>query len=248
MLNKVLRAEHLNFSYGQNQVLRDVNIQISPGEFVALVGPNGSGKTTLLKILLGLIRPDSGRAEVFGKPAGTRGLAKFVGYVPQRPQLASDVFASVEEIVTTGRLCRGWLRRDKSQDREQVRHALQAVGLEDLAGRPIKELSGGEQQRAFIARALAGQPELLICDEPVAGVDAESQRLFRDSLVHHTTQHSGSVLLVSHELGAVGSDLDRVVVLKNTIRFDGTSQELIDSGVHLGIHAADLPLWLEALR
>jgi zinc transport system ATP-binding protein len=111
----------------------------------------------------------------------------------------------------------------------------------------MRELSGGQQQRVLIAKALVGDPDLLVLDEPVAGVDAESQRLFRDSLVHLVDQHRATVLLVSHELGAVASDLDRVIVLKRRVLFDGPPADLSATGVSLGVHRDDLPLWLEEL-
>jgi zinc transport system ATP-binding protein len=112
----------------------------------------------------------------------------------------------------------------------------------------LNELSGGQQQRAFIARAFAGEPDLLVLDEPIAGVDAESQRRFRDSITHLIEDHGAGVLLVSHELSAVAPDLDRVVVLKRRVVFDGPPAELAASGVSLGVHPEDLPLWLEELR
>jgi zinc transport system ATP-binding protein len=117
-----------------------------------------------------------------------------------------------------------------------------------MSARPISELSGGQQQRAFIARAFASEPDLLVLDEPIAGVDAESQRRFRDSLTHLIRQHGSGVLLVSHELSAVADEVDRVLVLKGTIQFDGSPAELVREGVSLGIHREDLPLWLEELR
>ena len=113
---------------------------------------------------------------------------------------------------------------------------------------PLNELSIGQQQRAFIARAFAGEPALLVLDEPIAGVDAESQRRFRDSLVHLIRQHGAGVLLVSHELAAVADVIDRVVVLKERVVFDGSPSELAARGVSLGVHREDLPLWLEDLR
>ena len=119
--------------------------------------------------------------------------------------------------------------------------------MSDLAKRTVGSLSGGQQQRVLIAKALASEPELLVLDEPTAGVDAESQQLFRDSLVHLVRDHGGTVLLVSHELGAVADDLDRVIVMKRSIVFDGPPGELAATGVSLGIHAEDLPAWLEGL-
>jgi len=245
----LVEAEHVSFRYGRDLVLDDVSLQVSAGEFVALVGPNGSGKSTLLKLLLGSVRPEAGRVRLFAEAPERLADRSRLGYVPQRPTMGSEVPATVEEIVAAGRLSsRGWWRPARRIDREAVAHALRSVDLADLARRPVNELSGGQQQRAFIARAFASEPELLVLDEPIAGVDAESQRRFRDSLVHLITEHGAGVLLVSHELSAVAGDLDRVVVLKNRVLFDGPPSELSATGVSLGIHREDLPQWLEGLR
>ena len=245
----ILEAAHVSFSYGGDPVLQDVSVRIAPGEFVALVGPNGSGKSTLVKVLLGGLASDAGEVRVFGAPPTQLRDRWRLGYVPQRPVLASEVPATVEEIVLTGLLSRrGWWRPLTRADREAAHHALESVGLGSLARRPVNELSGGQQQRAFIARAFATEPDLLVLDEPIAGVDAESQRRFRDSLVHLATEHGAAVLLVSHELSSVAADLDRIVVLKHRVLFDGPPSDLTASGVSLGVHPDDLPLWLEGLR
>jgi zinc transport system ATP-binding protein len=244
----VLEASQVGFAYGREPVLEDVSLRISPGEFVALVGPNGSGKSTLVKLLLGALDPGAGEVRVFGLPPSRLRERWRLGYVPQRPVLASEVPATVEEIVVTGLMSRrGWWRPLAAADREAAHHALESVGLESLAQRPLNELSGGQQQRAFIARAFASEPDLLVLDEPIAGVDAESQRRFRDALVHVATEHGTAVLLVSHELAAVAADLDRVIVLKRRVLFDGPPSDLTASGVSLGVHPHDLPLWLEGL-
>jgi zinc transport system ATP-binding protein len=244
----ILVAEGVSFRYGRETVLEDVSLSLRAGEFVALVGPNGSGKSTLLRILLGSARPATGRVRLFGEAPEELSDRSRLGYVPQRPTLASEVPATVAEIVASGRLStRGWWRPARREDRDAVGHALESVGLGDLAFRPLNELSGGQQQRAFIARAFAGEPALLVLDEPIAGVDAESQRRFRDSLVHLVAEHGAGVLLVSHELSAVAGDLDRIVVLKRRVLFDGSPSELSASGVSLGIHREDLPQWLEGL-
>lgn len=244
----LLAAEGVSFSYGRTPVLEDVSLEVRPGEFVALVGPNGSGKSTLLRVLLGSLAPSSGRVRLLGGPPQRVDRAR-IGYVPQRPSLDSEVPATVREIVLAGRLRRsGWWRPPRREDLAVVRHALESVGLADLADAPLAELSGGQRQRAFIARAFATEPDLLLLDEPIAGVDAESQRRFRDSLVHLIEEHGAGVLLVSHELSAVASDLDRVVVLKRRVLFDGPPVELAAAGVSLGMHPEDLPLWLEELR
>jgi len=245
----LLQARDVSFSYGRDPVLRGVDLSVRPGEFVALVGPNGSGKSTLLKLLLGSLAPSAGDVRLFGEPPRRMRARWRLGYVPQRPVLGSEVPATVEEIVATGRLARrGWWRPLRKEDRDAAHHALESVGLAEFATRPVNELSGGQQQRAFIARAFASEPELLVLDEPIAGVDAESQRRFRDSIVHLVDDHGAGVLLVSHELSAVAQDLDRVVVLKGSVLFDGPPSQLTAEGVSLGVHREDLPLWLEGLR
>jgi zinc transport system ATP-binding protein len=245
-----LEARDVSFSYGPHPVLGGVSLTVAPGEFVALVGPNGSGKSTLLRVLLGLTSPSAGEVRLFGvAPSDLRPRWR-LGYVPQRPALAGDLPATVEEVVAAGRLARrGWWRRFTPEDRAQIGHALASVDLADLRHQQVRQLSGGQQQRAFIAKAFAGQPELLVLDEPVAGVDADSQRRFRDALVHLRREHGAAVLLVSHELGAVADDLDRVVVLRHgKVFFDGPPAELAAAGVSLGVHREDLPLWLEGLE
>jgi zinc transport system ATP-binding protein len=244
----LLEAAGVSFAYGRNRVLEDVSIVVRPGEFVALVGPNGSGKTTLLRVILGSLASSMGMVRLLGEPPGRLREAWRLGYVPQRPILGSEVPATVEEIVASGRLARrGWWRPLSQTDRKEVGHALESVGLAHLTRHPINELSAGQQQRAFIARAFAGEPELLVLDEPIAGVDAESQRRFRNSLVHLIREHGAGVLLVSHELSPVAHDVDRVVVLKRTVLFDGSPDKLIIEGVSLGVHHEDLPMWLEGL-
>jgi zinc transport system ATP-binding protein len=244
-----LCARGVSFSYGSEPVLSDVSIAVRTGEFAALAGPNGSGKSTLLRIVLGLVAPDTGSVELFGARPGHLRDRWRVGYVPQRLRIAPDLPASVEEVVASGRLAKqGWWRPTRAADREAVDHALESVALTGFRRRRLGELSGGEQQRALIAKALAAEPELLVLDEPTAGIDVESQALFRDSLVHLVREHAAAVLLVSHELGAVADDLDHLIVLKRRVVFDGTPDELASTGVSLGIHKDDLPLWLEELQ
>ena len=248
MQQPVAQLENVSFRFNGDDVLDRVSLRIDSGEFAALVGPNGSGKTTLLRLLLGLLRPSAGRVELFGEDPSRFNERWRLGYVPQRPALAAGLPATVEEVVSTGRLAaRAWWRRRRAEDQKAIDHALKIVELDGARRARVSELSGGQQQRAFIARALASEPELLVLDEPVAGVDAEAQARFREALVHHVRVHSGTVLLVSHELGSVASDLDRVIVLKRRVHFDGPPQELVAQGVSLGVHAEDLPMWLEEL-
>jgi zinc transport system ATP-binding protein len=242
-----LEIDAVSFAYPGQTVLEGVSFSVAAGEFVALVGPNGSGKSTLLRIALGLLRPQGGAVRLFGLPPAQLPEPWRVGYVPQRPVLLDVLPATVEEVVASGRLARrGWHRRLRAEDWDEVEAALTAVDLWPLRRRLLPELSGGQQQRAFIAKALATMPELLVLDEPVAGVDLESQRSFRDTLVTLVRERGTAVLLVSHELSAVAEDLDRVVVLRQgRIGFDGAPGALSATGVSLGVHAHDLPVWLE---
>ena len=229
-------------------MLEGVSLEVRAGEFAALAGPNGSGKSTLLRILLGLLTPQDGAVEVFGVAPSALHERWRVGYVPQRPRIAPDLPATVEEVVAAGRLAKqGWWRWRRQADRDAVDHALESVALDDHRRKRLTQLSGGQQQRVLIAKALAAEPDLLVLDEPIAGVDVESQRLFRDSLVHLVQEHQAAVLLVSHELGAVADDLDHLIVLKRRVMFDGAPADLAATGVSLGVHRDDLPLWLEEL-
>jgi ABC-type Mn2+/Zn2+ transport system ATPase subunit len=245
----VLEAYDVTFAYGDTPAVDHVDLRVAAGEFVALVGPNGSGKSTLLRLLLGLLRPDHGTVACLGARPPHVPDPWRIGYVPQRRVLALDIPATVDEVVRSGRTARrGWWRIAGRVDRDAVAHALEAVALTDLRHRPVGQLSGGQQQRVLIARALVSEPVVLVLDEPIAGVDLAAQRLFRDSLVHLVEHHHAAVLLVSHELGAVADDLDRVVVMKQRVLFDGPPRELAATGVSLGVHADDLPRWLEELQ
>jgi zinc transport system ATP-binding protein len=248
-ITAVIGVDAVSFVYRDTPVLDGVSFKIASGEFVALTGPNGSGKSTLLRLILGLLTPAEGTVRLLGQPPRQVRDRWRVGYVPQRPATADLLPATVQDVVATGRLARrGWWRRPNAGDRQAIRDALDTVGMSDLRNRRMGELSGGQQQRAFIAKALVTTPDLLLLDEPTTGVDAASQHRFRDTLVTAARDRGAAVLLVSHELGAVAGDLDRVLLLRRgKIAFDGPPADLTAAGVSLGVHANDLPIWLEGL-
>jgi zinc transport system ATP-binding protein len=218
----------LSFGYRPGQrVLEDVELRIDEGEFVALAGPNGGGKTTLVRILLGLERPTVGTALLWGEPAHRFSRRRTLGYLAQRSVLGGDAPATVREVVTAGRLAMGGLLGPlRRRDRELVAEAVERVGLSSVADSPLRTLSGGMQQRAFIAKALAGEPSLLVLDEPTTGVDAESQESLAALLDRLHSDLGVTVVYVSHEFGAVERFVQRLVLVRRTIMFDGSPDEL----------------------
>jgi zinc transport system ATP-binding protein len=196
-------------------VLTRVSLRVPAGEVVALLGANGSGKSTLVRAVVGLVRLCAGRVELFGQPPDRFRDWHRVGYVPQRLTATSGVPATVGEVVAEGRLSRSRpFRRVTGTDRAAVSWALETVGLAAHAGDSLARLSGGQQQRVLIARALAGEPEVLILDEPTAGVDLPSQQAFADAL-HILAARGTTILLVAHDLGPLQPLVQRAVVLRH---------------------------------
>jgi zinc transport system ATP-binding protein len=213
MTGDVIAVRGAVVAYSGRPVLAGVDLDVRSGEVVAVLGANGSGKSTLIRAILGLAPLAAGEVDLFGSPR--RRLRQWwrIGYVPQRLGAGSGVPATVREVVSAGRLARrGPLRPARAADRHAVETALRAVGLADRAGDPVGTLSGGQQQRTLIARALAGEPELLILDEPTAGVDAASQEAFAGALTRFVGD-GGTVLLVAHELGPLEQLISRAVVV-----------------------------------
>jgi zinc transport system ATP-binding protein len=218
----------VSFGYRPGQrVLEGVDLRLGEGEFVAVAGPNGGGKTTLVRVLLGLERPVEGRALLFGEPAHRSSRRRSLGYLAQRSSVGGDAPVTVREVVSAGRLAAsgliGPLRR---RDRRLVADAIARVGLAEHADAPLRTLSGGMQQRAFIAKALAAEPSLLVLDEPTTGVDAESQESLAGLLDTLHSELGVTIVYVSHEFGAVESFVQRLVLVRRTIVFDGAPGSL----------------------
>jgi zinc transport system ATP-binding protein len=218
----------VSFAYpGGPTILERVDLEIRRGEFVTVAGPNGGGKTTLLRVALGLERPTRGEAFLLGEPADRVGDRYRIGYLAQRTRLGIDAPATVGEVVAAGRVARrGLVKPFGRVDRAAVEAAIGRVGLLDRAATPIQRLSGGQQQRAYIAKALAGEPELLVLDEPTAGVDVDAQEAFGAFLGELHQALGVTILYVSHEFGAVERYVERVVLVRGGIVFDGPPSEL----------------------
>jgi zinc transport system ATP-binding protein len=196
-------------------VLRGVDLRVDTGEVLAVLGPNGSGKSTLIRALLGLIPLSRGHTEIYGTPPARFHEWRRIGYVPQRLTVGGGVPATVREVVASGRVARqSRLRLPSRADRAAVDHALDAVGLAARAQRSVHELSGGQQQRVLIARALAGEPDAFVMDEPTAGVDAASQAALAGTL-RDLVAHDRTVVLVAHELGPLEPLITRCIVLED---------------------------------
>ena len=221
----VIDLRRASFGYGERPTVTDATLTVRRGEIVAVVGPNGSGKSTLMKGILGLNERTDGSLTLFGVPGDELRDRARLGYVPQRHTLSTSVRATAEEIVATGRLPRiGWLGRLRATDRQIVARALDLVGLADRAATEVSTLSGGQQRRVLIARALAAQPDVLIMDEPTAGVDAAHQHVLADVL-ERLVERAVTMVIVTHELGALERLLTRIVVIDGgRIRFDGTPE------------------------
>jgi len=207
---------------GGRPVLRGIDVAVRAGEVLAVLGANGSGKSTLVRTMMGLVPMVRGEVRLFGTPRADFHEWHRVGFVPQRVTAASGVPASVREVVASGRLSRRrafWPRR--REDREAVEQAIDAVGLSDKAREGVSTLSGGQQQRVLIARALAGVPDLLVLDEPTAGVDVQSQQVFADAL-RALVARGATIVLVTHDLGPLGPLVDRTLVMRDgRVAYDG---------------------------
>jgi zinc transport system ATP-binding protein len=218
----------LGFGYTPgNDILRGVDLRIEQGEFVAVAGPNGGGKTTLVRLLLGLERPLTGTALLFGEPAHAFSRKRALGYLAQRSRLGTEAPTTVRELVAAGTLATGGLLGPlRRRERAIVDEAIARVGLSERAASPLQTLSGGQQQRAFIAKALAGRPELLVLDEPTAGVDVEAQEALAELLERLHGELGTAIIYVSHEFGAVERHVERLLLVRGTIFFDGPPAEL----------------------
>jgi len=209
-----LELDQVTFGYGRIPVVREVSLGVPTGAFVAVVGANGSGKTTLMRLALGLLKPSHGTVRVFGTPIGALRDRSRVGYVPQRATTQTRLPVSVEEVVLTGLAGKGLLRRRTADDRARVEHVVDLMGLTAVRRARLSDTSGGQQQRALIARALVTSPDLLVLDEPTTGVDAEARHVLRESLEHLVDVERMSVIYVSHDPEGFVGLADRVVEVR----------------------------------
>jgi manganese/iron transport system ATP-binding protein len=210
----ILRVAHLTVRYDGKTALENLTFHLHTGERIAVVGPNGAGKSTLFKVIAGVLAPTSGELDVYG--AGPGGHI-CIGYVPQRSQVDWNFPVTVTDVVMMGRVGKlGFLRWPRRRDWLYVRQSLDEVGLGDLAERQISELSGGQQQRMFIARALAQEAELLLMDEPLTGLDLQSQESIF-AILDELGQRKVTVMVATHDLDQAAQRFDRVMLLNRRL-------------------------------
>ena len=226
-METVVEIKNLTASYNSEPAIQGISMEIFKGEFVGILGPNGSGKTTLLKTILGLISPIEGEIKLFGGPVDGAARRR-MGYVPQKGAIDLTFPIKVFDAVMMGRYpLMGFFRYPSRSDRTEVEEALKGVDAWHLKDKPIGELSGGEAQRVWIARALVSKPEILLLDEPTTGLDVLSQGQIID-LVHHIHKRKGlTVLYVTHEVNDVSCYLDKVAYLKKTLYAYGHPNDVI---------------------
>jgi zinc transport system ATP-binding protein len=222
---------------GGRPILRGIDVSVRRGEVLAVLGANGSGKSTLVRTMMGLVPTVRGQVRLFDVPRQDFHDWHRIGFVPQRVTAASGVPASVREVVASGRLSR---RRPflppRRADRDAVEDAIAAVGLTGKARDGVATLSGGQQQRVLIARALASVPDLLVLDEPTAGVDVSSQQALADTL-RTLVLRGVTIVLVAHELGPLGGLVDRTLVMRDgRVAYDGPPIDVFTDADPFHVH------------
>ncbi|MBI4939748.1 MAG: metal ABC transporter ATP-binding protein [Actinobacteria bacterium] len=238
----VVELRHASVGYGDRPVVQDVSLLVRRGEVVALVGPNGSGKTTVVRGVLGLAPVTAGEVLLFDVPAARFKERWRIGYVPQRHTVVGAVPSTVEEVVASGRLARRrWWAPSTAQDRRVVAQAIDVVGLGDRHRAPVSTLSGGQQRRVLIARALASEPEVLVMDEPTAGVDAQNSEALTRTLAR-LVDDGLTLVVVTHDVAPLAPILTRVVaVADGRVVGDEPADVAMSARSALGVHVYGHP-------
>jgi zinc transport system ATP-binding protein len=240
----ILTAQDISFSYGETPVLENISLTISRGDYLGIIGPNGAGKTTLLKIILGLLAPTSGSICLFEKDLHAFREWQKIGYVPQKTMRVEENFpATVYDVVLMGTYSRrGLLKRTNANDHRDAEEALGRVGMTAFKDRLIGNLSGGQQQRVFIARALAGHPEIIFLDEPAVGVDPKIRQDFYTLLRKMNAELNLTLVLISHDIETVLREAKHVACINKTLVRYGTPEEIMQSDALLKTFSGELEI------
>lgn len=198
---EVVKLTDVTFFYNDTPVLENVNLSVGAGEFLALIGPNGAAKSTLMKLMLGLLKPRTGEVKLFGRDIRRFSDWSKIGYVPQQVSLNTAFPATVEEVVSSGFYSGFGKFFDRKKRQEAVEHAMKLAGISELSRRLVGELSGGQRQKVFLAKALVKKPEALFLDEPTTGIDAASQQDFYNLLMRLNRNEGITVVIITHDIG-----------------------------------------------
>lgn len=223
MIPPIIELKNIVFSYDDDPILKDISFAIEKGSYYGIIGPNGGGKTTLLKIILGLIAPKSGEIKLFGQDINDFVNWSRIGYLPQKIAQSSPNFPiTVEEVVSQGRVAKvGLFKKFKPKDIKAIQTAMKLVDINHLHNRLIADLSGGERQRVYMARALASEPQVLLLDEPVTGVDVASQSKFYQFLKILCADHGLTILFVSHDVGILAHEAQKLICVNRRLVCQG---------------------------
>ncbi len=241
---KAIDIQNITVNLKGREVLSNITLSLDEGRFLGIVGPNGGGKTTFLRAVLGLIAPTSGRIEIFGqRPEEVLKTGKIFGYLPQITKAAQDFPIRVIDVVMMGRYGNiGLLRWPTEQDRTKALEYLSMMGIENLKNVPFRQLSGGQQQRASIARALAGEPKIIVLDEPNTGIDVIGQEDFYHLLKGLQKRLNITILMASHDIGAITSYVDEIACLNYTFHYQGTPLGALNDAVLNDLYGKNVDL------
>jgi zinc transport system ATP-binding protein len=222
---QVVEIDRLSYAYSGNLVLNNISFSIGEGDILGIIGPNGAGKTTLFSCMLGLLDDYMGTIKIFGEDIKNKNskVFKSIGYIPQKKTIEQNFPATVEEIVSLGITITGKISREK------IASALETVGLLMQKDRRVGELSGGQQQRVLIAKAMVNNPKLLILDEPVTGIDLETQNKFYSLLEKLNQENKITIIWASHDLDAVNKLATSVACINRSMFFHGKTHEFFEN-------------------
>jgi zinc transport system ATP-binding protein len=223
----LISLHDVSFAYGAEPTLEHITFEVLPGDYVGVIGPNGGGKTTLIKLMLGLLQPREGALQLWGTDLRAFKQWHKIGYVPQRAGNSDfRLPITVREVVSFGRVGDKPGQTGQS-DRTAVMQAMERVGIAELAGRRLSDLSGGQQQKVFIAKALAAEPEVLVLDEPTVGVDVRAQDEFYQ-LVAGLNKHQGlTVIMVSHDIDVVVNEVSKLACINKALVYHGRPKDFM---------------------
>ena len=240
----IFEAKGLTYRINGSDIIKEIDLVVTKGEYSAVIGPNGGGKTTLIRLLLGLEKKTKGSIRLFGKKQKKFKEWNKIGYVPQRVSQIDAYFpATVEEVVKMGRTAkRGLFKRESQNDRDIVKQAMSKMDVSNLKDKLIGELSGGQRQRVMIARALASEPEVLILDEPNTGVDMVSQNRFYTLLRELNKKDGMTILFITHDVGVIADDIQNMLCINQTLLACNNPHEVLSCSEMSKLYGIDAHL------